>query len=74
MRAMTASILVFGAVFAVPAHAQNYDPNYPVCLQSYGITGNYIACGYTSMAQCNLSASGRAAQCIENPYFGKRLR
>jgi Protein of unknown function (DUF3551) len=74
MRAMAASILVFGAVLAVPAHAQTYDPNYPICLQSYGITGNYIACGYTSMAQCNLSASGRAAQCIENPYFGKRLR
>ena len=31
--------------------------------------GNYIACGYTSMAQCALSASGRAAQCVVNPYF-----
>jgi len=30
---------------------------------------------YTSPAQCNMSASGRAAQCIVNPYFkGPRQR
>ena len=74
MRAKAASILVFGAALAMPAHAQTYDPNYPICLQTYGINGNYIACGYTSMAQCKLAASARAAQCIENPYFGKRWR
>jgi hypothetical protein len=70
MRATAASILMFGAMLVKPAQAQSYDPNYPVCLQAYGINGSYIACGYTSMAQCKMSASGRAAQCIENPYFG----
>jgi hypothetical protein len=54
---------------AASAHAQTYDPNYPICLQTFGRNGNYIACGYTSMQQCRLSASGRAAQCIINPYF-----
>jgi Protein of unknown function (DUF3551) len=54
---------------AASAQAQTYDPNYPICLQTFGRNGNYIACGYTSMAQCRLSASGRAAQCIVNPYF-----
>jgi hypothetical protein len=54
---------------AASAQAQTYDPAYPICLQTFGRNGNYIACGYTSMAQCNLSASGRAAQCITNPYF-----
>jgi hypothetical protein len=54
---------------AAPAQAQAYDPNYPVCLQTYGIGGGYIACGYASMAQCRATASGRAAQCITNPYF-----
>ena len=29
----------------------------------------YIECGYTSLAQCGASASGRAAQCVINPYF-----
>jgi hypothetical protein len=54
---------------AAPAQAQTYDPNYPICLQTFGRNGNTIACGYTSMAQCRMSASGRAAQCITNPYF-----
>jgi len=52
-----------------PAQAQTYDPNYPICLQTFGRFGNSISCGYTSMAQCKWSASGRAAQCITNPYF-----
>jgi Protein of unknown function (DUF3551) len=54
---------------ALPAQAQAYGPNYPVCLQTYGIDGNAIECGYTSLALCNQTASGRAAQCITNPYF-----
>jgi hypothetical protein len=54
---------------AAPAQAQTYDPNYPICLQTFGRNGNSIACGYTSMVQCKMSASGRAAQCVINPYF-----
>jgi Protein of unknown function (DUF3551) len=30
---------------------------------------NYYDCSYTSLPQCNASASGRAAQCVINPYF-----
>lgn len=54
--------------------AQTYDPAYPVCLQTYGIDGGYISCSYNSMQQCQMSASGRAAQCMTNPYFGYRRR
>jgi hypothetical protein len=57
------------AMMSSPAPAQTYDPGYPVCLQTYGIDGGYIDCGFTSPAQCAWSASGRAAQCIVNPYF-----
>jgi hypothetical protein len=53
---------------AAPTQAQRYDPNYPICLQTYGFGGN-INCSYRSMDLCRLSASGRAAQCITNPYF-----
>jgi hypothetical protein len=35
----------------------------------YARGGAYYECRYTSLAQCNLSASGRAAQCLTNPYF-----
>jgi hypothetical protein len=51
-----------------PAAAQTFDPSYPVCLQVYGRI-SYIECRYTSLAQCNVSAAGRAAQCISNPHF-----
>jgi hypothetical protein len=70
MRTLAGLLLAIAMTFgAAPAQAQTYDPNYPICLQVFGRAGNYIGCGYTSMAQCQLSASGRAAQCIVNPYF-----
>jgi hypothetical protein len=70
MRIPALAILIIAAVLtATPALAQTYDPKYPVCLQTYGIDGGNIECGYTSLAQCKATASGRAAQCIINPYF-----
>jgi Protein of unknown function (DUF3551) len=70
MRIPALAILAIATVLtAASARAQTYDPNYPVCLQTYGIGGGYIDCGYISLRQCALSAWGRAAQCIINPYF-----
>jgi len=70
MRIPGLAILTIAAVsVAAPARAQRYSPDYPVCLQTYGIGGDSIGCGYTSLAQCAQSASGRSAQCIVNPYF-----
>jgi hypothetical protein len=58
-----------------PARAQTYDPNYPVCLQVFnGLVDYYFECSYTSMAQCQASASGRAAQCVVNPYYAGPAR
>jgi hypothetical protein len=74
MRILALAILAIAAVSAAPsARAQTYDPAYPVCLQIYqGWHDYYFECAYTSLAQCNMSASGRAAQCIVNPYYGGR--
>ena len=72
MRIPALAMLTTAAVLtAAPVRAQTYDPNYPVCLQAYGINGEYIDCSYNSLAQCAQSASGRAAQCITNPYFAR---
>ena len=72
MRLLACTILTIGTMLAVaPARAQTYDPSYPVCLQTYGIDGSYIDCSFTSLAQCAASASGRAAQCLNNPYFAQ---
>jgi len=68
----TMALTIFGmiAALATPAQAQTYDPRYPVCLQVYDdMTHFYFECGYTSMAQCAASASGRYAQCVVNPYY-----
>jgi uncharacterized protein DUF3551 len=68
MRILAMAMLAIGTVSIGPAAGQTYDPTYPVCLHVYGpIT--YYECRYTSLSQCNVSASGRAAQCVINPYF-----
>ena len=68
MRILALAILPIGTVSIGPAAAQTYDPAYPVCLHVWG-PANYYECRYTSLPQCNASASGRAAQCVINPYF-----
>jgi hypothetical protein len=65
---MRASVLVVLAIAAAgPAAAQTYAPGYPVCLHVYG-PATYYECRYTSMEQCAITASGRSAQCVLNPY------
>ena len=70
-----ATILAIGTVSIGPAAAQTYGSAFPVCLQVFNRGGaNYYDCSYTSLPQCNASASRRAAQCVINPYFvGTRL-
>jgi len=71
MRTPALLILTIAMVLtAAPVLAQTYDPTYPVCLHVYGRGANYYECRYTSLPQCNATASGRAAQCVINPYFG----
>jgi hypothetical protein len=71
MRIPALTILTIATVLtAAPARAQTYDPSYPVCLHVWARGATYYECQYTSLPQCNASASGRAAQCIINPYFG----
>ena len=70
MRIPALAILTIAMVLtATPARAQTYGPDYPVCLHLHGDEEGFIECGYTSLAQCAQSASGRAAQCVINPYF-----
>lgn len=69
MRMTALAMVAIGAgMMLMPAQAQTYDPSYPVCLHVYGKV-SYFECSYTSLSQCNMSASGRSAQCDINPYF-----
>lgn len=68
--AMTSAAFATMLSLITPAKAQTYDPAYPVCLQIYqGMTDYYFECAYTSIPQCQASASGRYASCVVNPYY-----
>ena len=72
MRVLTCTVMTIAAALAAsPLRAQTYDPNYTVFIQIYSIGGGRIDCSFTSLAQCAASASGRAAQCYDNPYFAQ---
>ena len=72
MRGAGLTLVAIGTLLAgAPAHAQTYDPNYPVCMQIYGPVG-YLDCRYASLAQCKYLAVGRSATCVVNPYFAQK--
>jgi hypothetical protein len=70
MRKLAWLILSGTMLTVVPANAQTYDPHFPVCMKVivWG-GGEYNDCSFTSLSQCAGAASGRAAQCMTNPYF-----
>jgi hypothetical protein len=69
MRLVALTILAIAASSAAgPAAAQTYEPRYPVCLRVYG-PATYNECTYTSLAQCQATASGRAAECYPNAFY-----
>lgn len=71
MRFVALTLLAAGTLLATaPTRAQTYGPGYPVCLHVYG-DPTYYECDYNSVPQCNMSASGRAAECVVNPYFAQ---
>jgi len=71
LRILTLAILVTAMTsVAGQARAQTYDPAFPVCMHLVPIGGGgYEDCSYFTMAQCAMSASGRAGQCNMNPYY-----
>jgi Protein of unknown function (DUF3551) len=69
MRGLAMAVLAIGAACATgPARAQTFDPDVPVCMHVYG-DPTYWECRFSTLAQCAASASGRAAQCVNNPYL-----
>jgi Protein of unknown function (DUF3551) len=69
MRILALAAFAAGILFAAAAaSAQTYGAGYPVCLHVYG-PATYYECSYSSIAQCNGTAAGRAAQCVLNPYL-----
>jgi len=75
MRILALLVIVAGSSLAAePIQAQTYDPAFPFCMRvtPWG-GGTYEDCTYYSMEQCQMSASGRAAQCNPNPYYARPI-
>lgn len=67
-----AAVLAGCTLTAIPVQAQTYDPAYPVCMHVVPWGGGaFEDCSFYTMEQCQMSASGRAAQCNPNPYYGR---
>ena len=71
MRILALAVLVIGAASAGgQAQAQTYNPAFPVCMHVVIWGGSsYEDCSFDTIAQCQMSASGRAAQCSLNPFY-----
>ena len=69
MRILAWTILAIGFLAAGQTQAQTYNPAFPVCMHVIEWGGAYEDCAFDTMAQCAMSASGRAAQCNPNPYY-----
>ena len=71
MRIPALAILAATVVLtAVPARAQTFGGNAPICLQKwYWGGGSTYYCEYASIAQCQATAAGLPASCVANPYL-----
>lgn len=71
MRILFLAVLTIAAISAASwAHAQNYNPRYPVCMkviENFG--GERNECIYYSLPQCAQRAAGLGATCILNPFY-----
>ena len=69
MRTAWQSLVAAGAVsaaaIAMPAAAREF----PYCIKGCDFGAGAGDCSFSSLAQCQASASGRDATCAANPYF-----
>ncbi|MEH2547264.1 hypothetical protein V1283_003909 [Bradyrhizobium sp. AZCC 2262] len=65
--ALTAAFAVSVTV-AMPAAAGEL----PYCIKGCDFGGGAGDCSFSSLAQCQATASGRDAYCAANPYFNAR--
>jgi hypothetical protein len=67
LRTLMASFAVAAAA-ATPAAAGGMA----YCIKGCDFGGGAGDCSFSSLAQCQATASGRDATCASNPYFGTR--
>ena len=69
MRRPWLALVAAGAVsVAMPVAAREF----PYCIKGCDFGGGAGDCSFSSLAQCQATASGRDAYCAANPYFNAR--
>jgi hypothetical protein len=70
MRRAWLALMAAGAVsVAAPAAAAG---EFPYCIKGCDFGAGAGDCSFSSLAQCQATASGRDASCAANPYFNAR--
>ena len=67
-QALVAAGAVSAAAVAIPAAAREL----PYCIKGCDFGGGAGDCIFSSLAQCQATASGRDASCAANPYFNAK--
>ena len=57
---------------AVPAAMPAVAGELPYCIKGCDFGGGAGDCSFSTLAQCQATASGRDAYCAANPYFSAR--
>ena len=69
MRRVWLALMAAGAVsVAMPAAAREF----PYCIKGCDFGAGAGDCSFSSLAQCQATASGRDASCAANPYFNAK--
>jgi hypothetical protein len=68
MRRAWLALMAAGAVSIAPAAAGEF----PYCIKGCDFGAGAGDCSFSSLAQCQATASGRDASCAANPYFNAR--
>ena len=69
MRRAWLALMAAGAVsVAMPAAAREF----PYCIKGCDFGAGAGDCSFSSLAQCQATASGRDAYCAANPYFNAK--
>jgi Protein of unknown function (DUF3551) len=67
-RALLALMAASAVSAAMPAAAREF----PYCIKGCDFGAGGSDCSFSSLAQCQATASGRAAYCAANPYFNAK--
>jgi hypothetical protein len=71
---MRRSIIALGALITAVSIFHGAGParaeiDYPVCRSGGGEGGSYLRCDFTTLEQCQATASGIGGSCIVNPFY-----